>query len=151
MINEEPLDGPPRLFILVFVRPLVAAGSRDTSVPVGIESVLLDTLLVLLPPLLHVVVLLQMRNDNNDGNLAVAKHLRKKIICLLDRAGNPSAFHAKHDQTDAAGPLEFGNERARLVDGIQVVFCLHVSYSLVQTNCVMEGKLDPAEGDDVLL
>ena len=152
ILQEELLDNLPRFLILVAEYLFVAAGSRDTSVPVGSEAILLDSLLVLVPPLLHAVVHLQMRHDDNDGNLAVAKHIHEQVIRLLHRDRDPSALHAEHEQTDPAGPLESGDERVRLVDGVQVFGLLHVALRFVQTSCVVQGNLDAVvEGDGVLL
>ena len=151
MLQEELPDNLPRLIIPVAEYPVVATGSRDTSVPVGSESTPLDSHLVLAPPLLHALAQLQMRNDDNDGNLAVAEHLHEKVICVLDRFGDSSAPHAEHEEVDSAGPLECGNERVSLVDGIQVFFFIHVAVGLVQTSRIVQGELDTVEGDDVLL
>jgi len=151
MLQEELADDLPRLVILVAEDVLVPAGGRNTSVPVRPESILLDSRFVLAPPLLHGVVHLQVGHNDDHGHLAVAKHVHEQVIRLLHRDGDPSTLHAKHEEIDTARLLQSGNERVRLVDGIQVLGLLHLALSLVQTGCVVQGKLDAVEGDDVLL
>ena len=151
IVDEKLAYGPLGLFVLVAEYLSVPARGRDTRVPVGSQSVLLDGLLVLAPPLLHAVVHLHVRHHDHDRHLAIAKHFHEQVVRLLHRDGDASALHAEHEKADPARSLEPRDERVRLVHHVHVLGLFHVALRLVQPGRVVQGKIDPVEGDVVFL
>ena len=65
------------------------------------DPILLERLLVPVPPILHDVLIFQVCDDEREGYPIVAQNLGKKMMVSLHRSGEPPGLDAKEEEINA--------------------------------------------------
>ena len=98
MLDKKIVDQLPRCMISLAKLPL----RGNASVVENVDATLREMSLVVWPPVLHVLFVLEMSNDEGDGDFLVAEKIVEKLVILLRVNGKPAPSHAEHEQVYAS-------------------------------------------------
>src|SRR6266576_58753 len=126
--NDEAPNQLDRLIILFFkhVSTILHDFSfrrRDTGVAGKVHSAIIKILDVIPPPILHVVLILQPCNRDDNGNLCGTYDRMKEIVVYFHNVAETSTPDAVHEKADTSG-LEVPDKFLEAFDG---TLCRHVS------------------------
>ena len=90
------------------------------------DLILLERLLVPVPPILHDVLVFQMRDDESEGYPTVTQNLGKQMVISLHRSGEPPGLDAKEEEINAISIAQGRNELLGLFYGANKRVDIHL-------------------------
>src|SRR6266550_2051446 len=106
MAGDQFLNQPDRLVIFFFKHMLTvlydfALHRRDTGMTSKAHSTFTEIYEVIRPPILHVVLILQTCDDNDDRNFRCAYHFREEVVVDFHYVTETRSTDAVYEKADA--------------------------------------------------
>ena len=116
----------------------------------GLDFVVLERHFIPHPPVLHHVLVFEMRDDEGEGYFLLAQKLDEQPIVALHRGSDASASNAKQEEIDATGVMERLDELMGLFDGAEKGVDTHLGLvepdRIVDAECHISGMAWKGKG-----